>query len=84
MPSDGECDYDKAVIKVRDGLNDFSRKDTLLHEIMHAILHQQGRNDDPEEEERYVRALATGVIAVFQDNPRLAAWLAAPIVEEPT
>jgi hypothetical protein len=48
---------------------------------MHAVLHMQGRESGGEVEEEYVRALATGLTGVFQDNPELAAWLIAPIKE---
>ena len=50
-------------------------RDTLLHEILHAILHTQGREYGGEIEEIYVRALATGLLGVFQDNPELHQWL---------
>lgn len=50
-------------------------RDTVLHEILHAILHTQGREYGGELEEVYVRALATGLLGVFQDNPELHQWL---------
>lgn len=81
MKHDGLCDYEKAVIKVREGLDQHERKDALLHEVMHAILYQQGREHGGETEETYVRALATGIIAVFQDNPELAMWISSPVQE---
>lgn len=52
----------------------FNIADTLLHEVMHSVLRQQGRvyTDD---EELYVRALATGLTGVFRDNPALLRYL---------
>ena len=77
----GRCDNNKGVITVRPKLDEFSEKDTLLHEIMHAILFQQNNHKAYELEESFVRPLATGIIAVLQDNPQLAQWLIAPIKE---
>lgn len=48
----------------------FNVADTLLHEVMHSVLRQQGRVY-ADEEEVYVRALATGLAGVFRDNPDL-------------
>lgn len=78
LSTDGLCEYGKATLKVRTGMDLHDRKDTVLHELMHAVLYQQGREYGDEVEETYVRALATGLIGVFQDNPDLAAWLVAP------
>ena len=79
----GRCDNTTGIITVRPKLDEFSEKDTLLHEIMHAILFQQNNHkpDDYPLEESFVRPLATGIIAVLQDNPQLAQWLIAPIKE---
>lgn len=52
----------------------FGEADTLLHEVMHSTLRQQGRVSC-EEEETYVRALATGLCGVFRDNPALLRYL---------
>lgn len=80
LKSEGLTTYAKALIEVKPGLDPFERKEVVLHELMHAILYQQGREDHGcDVEETYVRPLALGILAVFQDNPELAAWLAAPI-----
>lgn len=75
----GECDYNKAVITASSHLDPFDLRDAVLHEVMHAVLYQQGRENAGPVEELYVRALATGIVGVFQDNPQFAAWLAEPI-----
>ncbi len=79
----GKCDNVAGIVTVVPAIDPFSEKDTILHEIMHAILFQQN-NHKPEDyalEESFVRPLATGIIAVLQDNPQLAQWLIAPIKE---
>jgi hypothetical protein len=74
-----ETDLAKGSITVIPGTEAFELKDAVLHECMHAILHQQGYTNEYEAEELYVRPLATGIIALLQDNPELAAWLIQPI-----
>lgn len=66
---------DLMAIEYRANVPGFEIKDTVLHEVMHAIRHTQGREYGGEVEEDYVRSLATGLIAVFKDNPEFAKWL---------
>lgn len=79
--ANGETDYAAGTINVAPGMDEFSTRDTLLHEVMHAIRYQQGNNfgtvEEYNAEEPYVRSLATGLIAFFRDNPDVAAWLIA-------
>ena len=72
----GECWHEQGTIKVISGLDSYMDRTTLLHEIMHAILRQQGRYYCKAEEE-YVTALANGVITVLDDNPKLRKYLRA-------
>ena len=67
----GVSRQDDASIEVEAGLDDHLRRDTLLHEVMHAILRQQGRSYRQRPEEEYVGALATGLITVLDRNPKL-------------
>ena len=66
----GICDSEKLYIAVKDGQPLQNEQDTLLHECLHAITHQM----DVEKylgkyEEKIVRTLATGLLAVIKDNP---------------
>lgn len=72
----GECDQEHGTVKVVSGLDSYMDRTILLHEIMHAILRQQGRYYCKAEEE-YVTALANGVITVLDDNPKLRKYLHA-------
>jgi hypothetical protein len=65
----------KSLIEVAVGQDPQELRDTVLHETFHAVLHTQGREYGGEEEELYVRAIATGLIGVLQDNPKLVQWL---------
>ena len=49
--------------------------DTVLHEILHACWSTMNLGPT-EEEERAVSAMATALIAVMRDNPKLRTWLA--------
>lgn len=79
MPADGarlgEMHGDTGTILIQEGQTRESLKDTLLHEVFHAIRYQQGREDGGKVEEDYVRSLATGLIGVLSDNPTFAKWL---------
>lgn len=66
---------DAGEIQIKPCDDMFVTKDTVLHEVMHAIRYMQGREDGGEVEEDYVRSLATGVLGVLRDNPTFAKWL---------
>lgn len=66
--SGGKIDY-------RTRLTRIDLRDTILHELLHAIRSTQGREYGGEIEEDYVRSLATGLVGVFDDNPEFAHWL---------
>ena len=48
-------------------------QDTFLHETFHAIAHVMGLKET-EEEENYVRRLATGLCTVWNHNPAAFKW----------
>ena len=75
----GLCRYAEGVIEIRMGQADFELRDTMLHEVLHAVLYHQGRSGNASEEETFVRATATGLIGVLQDNPLFAKWLVKPL-----
>lgn len=81
----GQCVYKKALIEVGAGQTPFNTRDILLHEIMHALLVKQGHIGKcfgDSTEEKFVNALASGVISVLQDNLDLALWLIEPVNKE--
>lgn len=67
----GELDHDKQRIHVRTGQPLEQEQDTLLHEVVHGIDHEMNLNMS----EKQVRGLATGMLAVLKDNPRLLTYL---------
>lgn len=67
----GECDSDKQVISIRDGQPLEQSQDTLLHEVIHAI----DEAVDAGLKESQVKRLATGLLAVLKENPKMGAFL---------
>lgn len=52
-------------------------RDTLLHELLHAIWAHTGLSYEDDEQERVVGALAPWLLGALRDNPRLVAFLLA-------
>lgn len=71
----GQCVFDDSLIEYKAGLKAQEKRDVVLHEIMHAVRFMQGHEYGEDVEENYVRSIATGLISVFDSNPKLAAWL---------
>jgi hypothetical protein len=71
----GLCVFDTQTIKVNGiaASNEYV-VDTVLHELLHAVWSERGLPKTPKEE-RAVKALGTGLVALFQDNPKLLAWV---------
>lgn len=52
--------------------------DTLLHEVLHAVIHNvSGAPSD--QEEQFVERMSTGLLAVLRENPDLVAFLVADV-----
>lgn len=67
----GECDAKACRIKVDPNCGPDQQRDTLLHEITHAIDHEM----DTGMRERQVRLLATGLFQFMRANPEVIRWL---------
>lgn len=67
----GECDDIKQTLKIQAGMPLTLEQDTLLHEVIHAL----DFNMKTHMKERQVSALASGLIAVFRDNPHFVSYL---------
>lgn len=67
----GNCDPEKQVMSVKDGLKMEQEKSTLLHETIHAIGETLGLGLT----ERQVQGLETGLFAMNRDNPKLFSYL---------
>jgi hypothetical protein len=67
----GQCDDLKQTIKLQANMPMTLEQDTLLHEVIHAL----DFNMKTSMKERQVSALASGLIAVFRDNPHFVSYL---------
>ena len=67
----GQCDSDALKITIKKNQPVILEADTLLHEILHAI-------DDAMQtkmKERQVHCTATGLLALFKDNPDFVKYM---------
>jgi hypothetical protein len=60
----GMCETHRQIIRVEKGLPKETEEDTLLHEVIHAVDETLGLGLS----ERQVIALASGLLAVYNDN----------------
>lgn len=74
----GLCFNGRQRIDIQGDLPGSEEADTVLHEVLHAILFQMAVLLPPEVEEQFVRPAASGLYAVLQDNPQFAKWLIQP------
>lgn len=71
----GSCDNLHQIITVDGNQSLVEEADTVIHEVLHAIVYTMKLGFPIDEEEKFVSAIATGLIGVLQDNPEFAAWL---------
>lgn len=67
----GRIDYQKCLITILAGLASDASKETLLHEIVHALEHELQLNLS----EQQVGALSVGLWAACQANPTEMRWV---------
>ncbi len=58
-----------------------SHANTLIHEMLHAIIYQWNMELDEKVEELVVNGLANGLTTIFVDNPKLMGYLKNKILE---
>lgn len=69
----GDHDIGEQRIRVRTDASPDCSRDTVLHEILHAICEVYGVR--PRKEERLVRQLSPAILDVFDRNPELLDYL---------
>ena len=67
----GHCFVDYSTIEYSSKYEDQQVRDTVLHEITHAIADTLGLDL----KERHVHAMAAGYYQVFTENPKLVEWI---------
>jgi hypothetical protein len=73
----GLCATDDLVIQLEEKQPTSLLRETVLHELVHAIASQFGLSDENTEEE-WANAVGVGMLQVLRQNPRLVSWLVAP------
>ncbi len=75
----GRCDEAQLTIHVEPDQADGQKRDTVLHETLHALVASTGLAEqlDGDLEELIVRALSTAVLDTLRRNPKLVAFLLA-------
>jgi hypothetical protein len=63
------------VIALSSTEDNISHANTLIHEVLHAIIYQWGIDLDDKEEEKICNTIANGLTTVFVDNPLLLSYL---------
>lgn len=66
----GDCNHRREVIRLSRDMSVGRETEVLIHEIMHAICHVYGYNDDMKEEDT-VTCISKGFAQVLMDNPFL-------------
>jgi hypothetical protein len=67
----GQIDYENLIIKLKTGLNDQHKKQTLWHELMHGIVREYNIDFENDEEEDIIDTLGTAIVQVLKDNKGL-------------
>jgi hypothetical protein len=70
----GECDFSGCEIRVDPTEAEPMQRDTLLHEVIHAVEDAMGLKVT----EHRVALLATGLLQVLRHNPNFVAYLMMP------
>lgn len=81
LDSFGQYTYDPPTIVIREGMDHTQTADTLLHEILHAIWRDSVLDqimqvkDLDAREEALVRILATQIVQILRENPKVSQFL---------
>lgn len=81
----GDCCNEKKLIRIYCGMAMSAVRDTLLHEILHAVWNLYYLQNN-EEEEKAVSRISTGLIGLFDDprNAKVMSFLMDSTNDRPT
>lgn len=69
----GECDYLPQKCLIKEGQAFEGERDSVIHELFHAV----DENQQTDLKEKQVHMLASGVLTLLRDNPKLVSYLCA-------
>ena len=75
VPATGMCDNYNLEIYVLEGQHPVEEANNLIHELLIALWFTMSIDHEGLDEEGMVRNLASGLVGVFLDNPKLMAYL---------
>ena len=71
----GETVSTNEIIYIDNSFTPTVVRETLMHELLHAMLHDTNVLDGMEQEEKLVQILSPRLMSLFKDNPRLYKFL---------
>lgn len=69
-PAMGTYEQEQSRILIKSGMSQSSVRDTLMHEILHAILQHYSMDS-----EKIVRVMTPALVSLMRDNPHLVKFL---------
>lgn len=73
---DGICLKERQVIAIHPQPEaPDTERTTVVHEVLHACLHETGLTLNPEQEEEFITCLAPRLLEALQQNPTLVRYL---------
>lgn len=77
----GETHSNDGLIDIKRKQSPANKRDTLLHEVLHAIVFHSGLGHglSHDDEERLVVTISPWILAVLRDNPALVDYLLAGV-----
>lgn len=74
--SSGFTNMDHRIIGVAGSCDEQTQRETLLHEILHAVIDMTGlRGEDKDKEEKLVASISPVLYDVLRSNPTVVAYL---------
>lgn len=80
----GETVANKGRILIQEGQDGPAEVDTVIHELLHAMLHNVDTPLSTKQEETTVTQLAHGLVELIQRNPHLLRWFELRLKEDTT
>jgi Zn-dependent peptidase ImmA (M78 family) len=66
----GSVNHETGTICLQENMNDGMKGVTLVHELLHAVMHERGMYEYTNDE-ALISPLAGGLYALLKDNPKL-------------
>lgn len=63
------------LMEINDGVAKSQQRDTLLHEILHAVITETHLTFDGNAEEEIIRVVTPLLLGVLRENPGVVKWL---------